>query len=258
MAEKIDTYYRIQGKGPAIFFIHGIGASHQGWDSTIDDLKSDYCCISYDLRGHGKTPLPENLPITLSDLVEDLENLRCSLSIEKAHFIGHSLGGMIAPAYERAYGQHVLSLGLLSTAAGRTQDDSQKVNTVVDKMEAEGIENTLTTLATRWFTDNFAQNNPDVIQKRIDQVLATNGDVFLSVFRLYAQTEMASFLADIKTPTLILTGALDMGCSPRLNQFIADALENSKLVILDNLKHAILIEAPDRVTPHIKEFLQAY
>jgi pimeloyl-ACP methyl ester carboxylesterase len=56
----------------------------------------------------------------------------------------------------------------------------------------------------------------------------------------------------------VLTGELDGGCNPRLNQQIADTLPNSELVVLTGLKHAILIEAPDRVAPHVRRFLKAH
>ena len=87
---------------------------------------------------------------------EDLETLRAELGIERAHFAGHSLGGMIGPAYARRYPQRVLSLGLLSTAAFRTADDSAKVCGVVHAMRTQGIAPVLQTLKERWFTPEFA------------------------------------------------------------------------------------------------------
>jgi len=50
-------------------------------------------------------------------------------------------------------------------------------------------------------------------------------------------------------------GELDGGCSPRLNRIIADRLPDAELVVLDGLKHSILIEAPDRVATHVSQFL---
>ena len=69
---------------------------------------------------------------------------------------------------------------------------------------------------------------------------------------------MLAELIRANQPCLVLTGELDGGCSPRLNRQIADALPNSELVILDGLKHAILIEAPDKVSPPIDRFLKAH
>ena len=89
-------------------------------------------------------------------------------------------------------------------------------------------------------------------------VVDTPEDVFLSVFDIYASTEMASWLRQVTCPCLVLTGELDGGCNPRLNRFIADALPDSELVILDGLKHSILIEGPDRVLPPVRDFLMRH
>ena len=66
---------------------------------------------------------------------------------------------------------------------------------------------------------------------------------------------MGPWLHEIKHPCLVLTGEFDGGCNPRLNKFIAGELINSQLVILDGLKHSILIEASDRVAKPLRKFL---
>jgi 3-oxoadipate enol-lactonase len=253
MAKAINCAYSIEGEGPALFMIHGIGSRRQGWARIVEGLKSSFRCITYDLRGHGESPLPDG-KFGLDELVADLEALRAKLGIEKAHFIGHSLGGMIGPAYARAYPDRVMTLGLLSTAAFRTADDSAKVNAVVKATEEKGMGPILDTLVARWFTDDFVRKSPELIEQRKQQLLAMNFGVFLNVFHIYAETEMGPWLHEIKTPSLVLTGELDGGCNPRLNRQIADALPNSKLVILDGLKHSILIEGSDRVVQALREF----
>lgn len=252
----IDCSFTVEGRGPALFLIHGIGARRATFAKLVEGLKDSFTCISYDLRGHGQSPLPSG-PFGLDDLVEDLEALRAKLGIEKAHFAGHSLGGMIGPAYARRFPQHTLSLGLWSTAAFRTADDSAKVKAVVAAMREKGIGQVLDTLTARWFTDAFAAARPDVIEWRKKQVMDTNAEVFLNVFDIYAETEMAPWLHEIQVPCQVLTGELDGGCNPRLNKEIAAALPNSELVILEGLKHAIFIEATDRVLPHVRRFLIA-
>lgn len=250
----IDCAYTIEGQGPALFLIHGIGARKTGFAKVVAALKDRFTCISYDLRGHGDSPLPEGR-FGLEDLVDDLEALRDRLGIAQAHFAGHSLGGMIGPAYAHRYPDRVLSLGLLSTAAFRTEDDSAKVKAVVAQMRAKGIGQVLDTLTARWFTDAFAAAHPEVIAWRKQQVMDTPAEVFLTVFDIYAETEMAPWLHEVAAPALVLTGELDGGCNPRLNQQIAAALPKADLVILEGLKHAILIEASERVVPPLRQFL---
>lgn len=254
MAKPVRSAFSVEGEGPPLFMIHGIGASRRSWDGLVKLLRDRYRCISYDLRGHGRSPMVP-VPFGLDDLVDDLEALRAELGIERAHFIGHSLGGMIGPAYARRYPQHVISLGLLSTAAGRTAEDSAKVKGVVRAMEEKGIPPVLETLKDRWFTPEFGQKRPDVIANRLKQVIETDAGIFLNVFHIYAETEMAPWLKEVKSPSLVLTGEFDGGCPPRLNEFIAGELDNSELVILGGLRHAILLEAPERVAGPVGAFL---
>ena len=185
----------------------------------------------------------------------DLETLRVKLGHEKIHVIGHSLGGMIGPGYARKYPDVCLSVGLLSTAAGRSDDDRAKLAAVIGAMREKGIEPVLKTLIERWYTDEFIAARPDAIENRIKQVVDTPANVFLDVFRIYAETEMAPWLHEIQCPCLVFTGELDGGCNPRLNKFIDGELPNSELAILDGLKHSILIEAPERVAPVVRDFL---
>lgn len=121
-----DCAHSIEGSGPALFMVHGIGSRRATWAALTAHLAENFTCISYDLRGHGDSPVPAT-PFSLDDLVDDLEALRETLGIDQAHVIGHSLGGMIGPAYARAHPERVLSLGLLSTAAGRTAEDRAKL-----------------------------------------------------------------------------------------------------------------------------------
>jgi pimeloyl-ACP methyl ester carboxylesterase len=250
----IDVSYRVEGQGPALYLVHGIGSRKTTWDELVDGLRDRFTCVSYDLRGHGESPVPST-PYSLDDLVDDLEALRQKLGHEKIHIAGHSLGGMIGPAYARSYPEHTISVSLLSTAAGRNEDDRAKLKAVGDAMEQNGVVETLGTFVARWFTDAFMSAHPDQIEVRLHQVKDTPADVFLSVFWIYATTEMAPWLHEIQCPCLVLTGEFDGGCNPRLNQFMHGELPASRLVILEGLKHSLMIEASERVLPHLREFL---
>lgn len=250
----IDCHFTQQGSGPPLFLIHGIGAAENAWRFMLPELQKHFTVITYDLRGHGKSPMPDG-EFCLDDLVDDLERVRERSGFEQAHFAGHSLGGMIGPAYALKYPHRVLSLGLLSTAAGRTEEDSRKVQGVVHAMEDKGIPQVLETLTDRWFTDDFIVNHQNVVQDRLTQVINTNPVVFLNVFRIYANTEMMPWLHKVQARSLVLTGENDGGCNPRLNQLIHDALPNSELIILPRYKHSILLEAPNEVVKNLIRFI---
>ena len=89
----------------------------------------------------------------------------------------------------------------------------------------------------------------------MQQVVDTDAQVFLSVFDIYAETEMAPWRHEARAPSLVLTGEFDGGCPPRLNERIAKALPLAQLVVVPMLRHAILLEAPQQVAPHLLGFL---
>ena len=163
---------------------------------------------------------------------------------------------MIGPAYARAHPERTLSVGLLSTAAGRSEEDRAKLAAVIAALTTDGIPQTLGTLADRWFSDQFQTKRPEVVRAKLREVIDTPEDVFLSVFEIYATSEMGPWLKEIECPCLVLTAEFDGGSNPRLNRFIAGELQNSELVILDGLRHDILNEAPERVAGPLLDFLR--
>jgi hypothetical protein len=61
---------------------------------------------------------------------------------------------------------------------------------------------------------NFIKENPDLVKTRLKQVIDTDPEVFLNVFKIYANTEMITWLKNISKPCLLMTGENDLGCSP--------------------------------------------
>ena len=174
----VDCNYSVIGSGPAIFLTHGVGGAEDAWRFIVPKLKDRFTVVTYDLRGHGKSSVTHK-DFNLDDLVSDLEKVREKTNIDKAHFVGHSLGGMIAPAYAKKFPERVLSVGLLSTVAGRSDEDKEKVWNVISDLKKRGVEKTLKNLTDRWFTDNFIKENPDLVSRRLKQVIETDKDVFI-------------------------------------------------------------------------------
>ena len=246
--------YTITGQGEPIIFIHGIGSTGYAWKGVIQRLKDQYQCITYDLRGHGDSKY-DTSDFILDDLVNDLEKLRLHLKLKKIHLVGHSLGGMIGPAYARKFSKNVLTISMLSTAAFRSNTDKQKILDIIEEIKKNGLDSILLTFKKRWFTDNFILKNPEVITKRMDQLKKTNLKTFLRVFWIYATYEMDKWLNNLQVPCLLMTGQYDLSCNPGLNKKMANVISKSKIKILKDLKHTIILESPSLVGLEIRKFL---
>jgi 3-oxoadipate enol-lactonase len=254
MPQPVRSEYAIVGHGSAVFLTHGVGARRHVWDGIVEQLAPHFRCITYDLRGHGGSEGADQ-PFGLDEFVADLEALRAQLGIERAHFVGHSLGGMIAPAYAHAHPDRVKSIGLISTAAFRSPEARANLANFVRRIDAGGPAAVVDTLLDRWFTDRFRQDRPDIVAARKEQVLKLDSHVYRETYNVFATAETGPWLSEIGVPALVMTGEFDAGCGPALNAQMAEALPRSELKILPVLKHSILVEAPEPVGEALLAFL---
>ena len=77
----VDVAHAVEGSGPPLYLVHGIGSRKTHWNALIARFQSEFTCMSFDLRGHGESPVPDT-PYSLDQLVEDLEALRARLAQE--------------------------------------------------------------------------------------------------------------------------------------------------------------------------------
>ena len=92
--------YEVKGEGDPIVLIHGFGLDHRIWEKQVEELSKTNKVIAYDLRGFGKSSLP-NEKYSHS---EDLNQLLKELNVKNAKIVGHSFGGELAVEYALKYG----------------------------------------------------------------------------------------------------------------------------------------------------------
>ena len=252
--DPVECHWAVDGEGAAVTFIHGLGSAHDAWDGIVAELSHAYQCLRYDLRGHGQSPVPPP-PYVLDDFVDDLAALLDARDIAASHLVGHSLGGLIAQAFALRHPSRVASLVLLSTVAGRSQEERQAVIRLVETLERKGAAGILDQSLERWFTPAFREAHPDIIEKRRQRVLATDPAAFAAAFRVYAESDFGDEISAITAPTLIMTGENDVGSNPRIARYMHDKIAGSQLVIIPDLHHNILLEGTAFVAGRIRDFL---
>ncbi len=106
-----------------------------------------------------------------------------------------------------------------------------------------------------WFTDEFHQANPDIIEWRRRKSLQNDPESYTAAYQMLAYSDLADELHQITTPTLAITGECDIGSTPRICQLIASRVQNGRSVILPGLKHPLLLEAPEQIATALESFI---
>jgi pimeloyl-ACP methyl ester carboxylesterase len=148
----LATRYVIEGRGPPVVLIHGVGARLENWDGVAVRLAQTFQVLRYDLRGHGQsTRLPG--PYSLLLFANDLRALLDHVGIAKTCLAGHSLGAMIAQMFALRHADRVERLALLSAVAGRTPEERERVVARIDLIRAGSAGDHFRRSMSRWFSD---------------------------------------------------------------------------------------------------------
>lgn len=118
----IDLWYEFEGRGPTLVLTHGFAGPSSGWPPIVDELRPLYRLLIYDVRGHGKTSVPDASTFSMPQFAADLDALLAALGVERAHIGGVSMGGMISAQFACDYPSRVQSLLLFDTTAGNQGD----------------------------------------------------------------------------------------------------------------------------------------
>src|SRR3954452_15443059 len=110
-----EVRYVDAGEGPALIFLHGLGASWQSWLENIPEFARDHRVVAMDLPGFGCSDLPEH-DITIEYYADWAFRLLDALGIDRGALVGHSMGGFIAADMAIRQPERVQRLALVSAA----------------------------------------------------------------------------------------------------------------------------------------------
>ena len=242
-----QNYYLLNNNNTTpIVFIHGVGLDQTMWEPQINYFKNE-TTLTYDLLGHGKTPLKSN-DLSMKKFTDQLYDMVKSLNINKFNLVGFSIGSLIAIEFASKYHDYLKSLTLISTTYKRNEKERQKV---IDRVNLAKENKSISDLAIkRWFTDDYLIKNPNVI-KNLKQQLEKYGDDhinFIKAYSLFANyKDNIESVKNIKTNTLIITGSNDPGSTPDMSKNLNKDIQNSTYVEIKNGKHLCTIEYADEV-----------
>ena len=235
-----------------LVFIHGVGLTHEIWQPQLEYFR-DNTTISYDILGHGKTPLNKS-NITFDDFSEQLIDLLRELKFDKIHLVGFSIGSLIARNFATKYNERLKSLTLLGSIFNRSEEEQKIVN---DRFNLAKKNLKLSRQALRrWFTDNFLEKNPDTYEKISSILEKNNMEDFLRVYKLFVFHKNDEDFQKIKVNTLVMTGENDVGSTIDMSKKLSEVINNSQLKVVKDGKHLCGIECADDVNMAIKNFIE--
>ena len=256
-ANHIQINYELSGKkgAPVVVLSHSLACSLVMWNPQMDDLSPHFQVLRYDMRGHGHSDVTPG-PYTIELLAEDVIGLLDALSIDRVHFVGLSVGGMIGQSLALNHPKRLRSLALCDTASAVPQEAQPIWQERIERTRAKGMESQVNETMERWFTPAFLKQNPPMVGLIRKQILATPVAGYLGCAEAIRKLNYLNRLSEMKLPTLIMVGEDDPGTPVSASRAIHERIPDSKLVILPSARHLSNVEQAEAFNAALLAFLK--
>jgi 3-oxoadipate enol-lactonase len=257
-ANGIQMNYEHSGKkdAPVLILSHSLGSSLVMWDPQTDALKPHFQVLRYDIRGHGRSEAPAG-PYTLELLGNDAIGLLDALSIDKVHWIGLSMGGMIGQSIALNQRNRFEGLALCDTGAVIAAEAQPIWQERLDAVREKGVESQVELTMERWFTPSFLKLNPPMLGVIQKQFLATPREGYMGCIEAIRKLNYLDRLPEIKIPTLIMVGEDDPGTPVAASEAMHQRISTSKLAIIKSARHLSNVEQPEVFNANLLTFLKS-
>lgn len=255
-ANGIRMNYEISGQEGEFVVVlsHSLGCSLQMWRPQIGSLEPYFRLLRYDTRGHGNTEAPSGA-YTLEQLAEDGLGLIDALGVDKVHWVGLSMGGMIGQYIALNHPERLRSLTLCDTAAMIPEEAQPVWQERIDRARNKGMGALVQETMERWFTPSCLGQNPPGVQLIRDLFLATPVAGYIGCSEAIRNLNYLERLHQIKLPTLIMVGEDDPGTPVAASEAMHERIPDSKMVILPSARHLSNIEQSEAFNRALLEFL---
>jgi 3-oxoadipate enol-lactonase len=250
-----QIHYVLEGQGgaPVLVFSNSLGTNLSMWDPQVPELGKKLRALRYDTRGHGQSSSPPG-PYSIEKLAKDVIAILDALNLERVHFCGLSMGGMIGMWLGANAPERLHKLVLCNT--GAKIGTAEGWNTRIETVQKNGMKSVASAVLERWFSPPFREKSPATVSNTRKMLEAVNPEGYAACCAAVRDFDFREQLSGIHVPTLVISGALDPATPPADGRFIANRIPGARYVEL-NAAHLSNIEAQDRFDTELATFLSS-
>jgi pimeloyl-ACP methyl ester carboxylesterase len=245
--------YEERGEGEALLLLHGLGCSASDWGLQMPTLSQRYRVIAPSLRGFGGSDKPAG-PCSIMQYANDMVALLDRLNIERAHVLGHSMGGAVAMQLAVARPDRLNSLIVINAQPSFAVRDWRRYLMLLMRFMASGsagMERMTRFLARRLFPHDHQAALRDQMKARYAD---NDRRAFLAAIHALAGWSVEHMIDRVATPTLVLAGEHDV-TPVRSARELAERLPNGRLEVVADSGHATPFDQHDQVNNLVMGFL---
>ena len=251
----IKYYFKDEGTGPVMILLHGLGENADSWRFQTEYFKNNFRVIVPDLRGHHRTEDGNISEISIDQFSEDIISLLNFLKVEKAHFIGFSMGGIILMKLTEKYQKRMISLSICNSASYVPPNIFTSLTDSIAMTNCMTMDSIAHFVVTTCLPEKYDQK---VYNEAFETFRKNRKDPYIAARTATFSIDYRDILKKITTPTFILCGSEDAATPVYSGEYMHDNIKNSKMQIIPGVGHLSKLEAPDLFNKAIADFLYSF
>ncbi len=251
-----DLFYEESGSGEPLLLLHGLGSSTLDWEPQVKAFAPYYRVIVLDMRGSGKSRDADHPkgPFSVKQFAADSAAALDKLGASPAHVAGLSMGGMIAFQLAVDFPRSVKTMTIINSGPRLVPQTLKEhygiaVRKFVSRFFGPKVWGRI--LAPKLFP---AAGQEALRQQFIERMAMNDKDAYWASLKALLGWSVIDRINTISAPTLIIHA--DQDYTPLdVKEAYTKLMSNAKLVVINDARHALPIEAPEKLFPVLHEFL---
>ncbi len=249
---ELRTHYTLTGdQKPVLVFSNSLGTDLSMWDPQMSSLLHRFRILRYDTRGQGQSSVTPG-DYTIDQLGRDILGLLDSLSLDRVHFCGLSMGGMIG-MWLGIHAPERLHRLVLSNTAARI-GTKEMWNARIATVRRDGMKRVAAAVIERWFTPEFRASFGEKVARAQQMLENSPPEGYAACCAAIRDMDQRETIAQIKAPTLVIYGGSDPVTPAADAHFLTGRIREAVNVELA-AAHLSNIEQADGFTEAVSNFL---
>ena len=251
--DHLSLNYEIEGAtdAPNLILSNELGTSLTVWAPQIPALSDHFKVMRYDARGHGRSSITSD-QCSIAVLAEDVIALMDNAGIERTHFCGVAMGGIVGVWLASHYPQRIERLVISNTSA--LAGPAAIWDARVEQVRNGGIASIADSVIQRWFTRDFQEHAVHQVNLVRKLLMDTSPTGFIAGCIAMRDMDLRACLQAITCPTLVMGGRYDKTTSAAQTRQMAEHIRGARYLEL-NAAHLMNWEIAQSYTTHVKDFL---
>lgn len=236
--------------GPTLMMSNSLGCTMAMWEPQMPALTKLFRVIRYDRRGHGKSGM--NGPTSMERYGKDVLAILDDLNIDKVHWCGLSMGGMVGQWLGANAPERFNKLILANTSC--YYPDPTNWHNRIKAVREGGLRIVADAVIGGWLTADFREREPETTAKMKAMLLASPVEGYLAACEALSTLDQRALLPKIKSPTLVIAGRQDNATPVAAGELIRSGIPGASMTLLD-AAHISNVEQPHAFTEAVVGFL---